>query len=148
MVLDVWVSLLKRIGVKGLNLAYVGRWIGHSLRGHVLHNSIVKAAPIRGEAALGWLTHYGVGVGFAAVLYASQGSSWFHNPAMLPAMVVGACTVVAPLFVMQPAMGAGFAASKTPAPLANCARSLANHSVFGLGLYASAFATNWIRALV
>jgi hypothetical protein len=46
--------------------------------------------------------------------------------------------VVAPLFVMQPAMGSGFAASKTPTPLKNCLRSLANHTVFGLGLYASA----------
>jgi hypothetical protein len=42
------------------------------------------------------------------------------------------------LFVMQPAMGSGFAASRTPTPLKNCLRSLANHTVFGLGLYVSA----------
>ena len=39
---------------------------------------------------------------------------------------------------MQPAMGSGFAASRTPTPLKNCLRSLANHTVFGLGLYLSA----------
>ena len=30
------------------------------------------------------------------------------------------------------------AASKTPAPVRNCLRSLANHAVFGLGLYLAA----------
>jgi len=35
-------------------------------------------------------------------------------------------------------MGSGFAASRTPNPLKNCLRSVANHTVFGLGLYASA----------
>jgi len=39
---------------------------------------------------------------------------------------------------MQPAMGAGFAASRTPAPMKNRIRSVANHAVFGLGLYLSA----------
>jgi hypothetical protein len=39
---------------------------------------------------------------------------------------------------MQPAMGAGIASSRTPTPLKNSLRSLANHAVFGLGLYLSA----------
>ena len=46
--------------------------------------------------------------------------------------------VAVPLFVMQPAMGLGVAASKTPAPLKNCTRSLVNHAVFGVGLYLAA----------
>ncbi len=49
-------------------------------------------------------------------------------------------TVSAPLFVMQPAMGAGFAASRTPTPVRNVIRSIANHTVFGLGLYLAATA--------
>jgi len=36
-------------------------------------------------------------------------------------------------------MGAGIASSRTPTPLKNCLRSLANHTVFGVGLYLSAF---------
>jgi hypothetical protein len=54
---------------------------------------------------------------------------------LLPALAVGVATVVVPLFVMQPAMGAGFAASRTPTPLKNCLRSLATHAVFGVGMY-------------
>jgi hypothetical protein len=57
---------------------------------------------------------------------------------------MGVVTVVMPLFVMQPAMGAGFAASKTPAPLKSCLRSVANHSVFGCGLYIAAVTLAWV----
>ena len=82
--------------------------------------------------------HYLIGIGFAALLVGLQGVAWLHAPSWAPAVAVGACTVVAPLFVMQPAMGAGFAASNTPTPWRNRLRSLANHTVFGLGMYLSA----------
>ena len=95
---------------------------------------------MRGELAWGWLTHYAVGVIFAGVLLSLQGAAWVHSPTLLPALTVGMGmgTVAAPLLVMQPAMGSGFAASRTPTPLKNCLRSLASHTVFGLGLYLSA----------
>ena len=48
---------------------------------------------------------------------------------------MGIVTVAVPLFVMQPALGAGFASSRTPTPLKNCLRSVATHAVFGLGMY-------------
>ncbi len=97
---------------------------------------------MRGELAWGWLTHYAVGAIFAGVLLSFQGAAWVHSPTLLPALAVGMGmgmgTVAAPLLVMQPAMGSGFAASRTPTPLKNCLRSLASHTVFGLGLYLSA----------
>ena len=104
------------------------------------HASIAKAPPIRGERALGWIAHYAIGVAFAGLLVGIQGIAWTSRPSLLPAIMVGAGTVVAPLCIMQPAMGAGFAAARTPAPLKNCLRSVANHTVFGLGLYLAAFA--------
>jgi len=137
-VMDAWLLLLKRLGVPTLNFAFIGRWVGHLLRGQVAHAAIAKAAPVRGELAWGWLTHYAVGVAFAGVLLSLQGAAWVHSPTLLPALAVGIGTVAAPLLVMQPAMGSGFAASRTPTPLKNCLRSLANHTVFGLGLYLSA----------
>ena len=137
-VMDVWLLLLKKLGVSTLNFAFIGRWVGHRLRGQVAHTAIAKAAPVRGELAWGWLTHYAVGVAFAGVLLSFQGAAWVHSPTLLPALAVGMGTVAAPLLVMQPAMGSGFAASRTVTPLKNCLRSLANHTVFGLGLYLSA----------
>ena len=139
-VMDAWLLLLKHLGVPTLNFAFIGRWVGHLFRGQFAHAAIAKAAPVRGELAWGWLTHYAVGMAFATVLVGIQGADWVRSPTLLPALAVGVCTVAAPLLVMQPAMGSGFAASRTPTPLKNCLRSLANHTVFGFGLYLSALA--------
>ncbi len=139
-VMDAWLLLLKHLGVPTLNFAFIGRWVGHLFRGQFAHAAIAKAAPVRGELAWGWLTHYAAGVAFATVLVGIQGGDWVRSPTLLPALAVGVCTVAAPLLVMQPAMGSGFAASRTPTPLKNCLRSLANHTVFGFGLYLSALA--------
>lgn len=143
-VMDAWLMLLKRMGVQTLNFAFIGRWVGHLFRGTVVHQSIAKADPISGELTLGWLTHYGVGIGFAGLLFGLQGAAWMREPSALSALAVGLCTVAAPLLVMQPAMGLGFAASRTPTPLKNCMRSMINHLVFGLGLYLSAVTIAWI----
>ena len=136
--MDLWLMFIRRLGLPTLNFAFIGRWVGHLLRGKLAHAAISKAEPIPGELALGWFTHYATGIAFAALLLAVQGASWALSPTLLPAVAVGVVTVLLPLCVMQPAMGAGFASSRTPAPLKNCLRSLANHTVFGLGLYLSA----------
>ncbi|MNG26361.1 hypothetical protein D3C84_1113440 [compost metagenome] len=78
------------------------------------------------------------------MLVALVGLDWTASPSLLPAVLLGMGTVAAPLLVMQPAMGAGFFASKTPAPLKNCLRSLASHSVFGLGLFLAAVLLGWV----
>lgn len=135
---DVWLMFLKRMGVKTMNMAFIGRWAGHLAQGRFAHESIATAPAVGGEQALGWLVHYATGVAFAGALVAVAGSGWLHAPSIGPALAVGVATVGAPLFVMQPSMGLGVASSKTPAPLKNCLRSLANHAVFGLGLYLSA----------
>jgi len=139
-VLDLWLTGLKRLGVTTGSFALVGRWVAHMARGKFSHASIAKAEPVGSELAIGWVTHYAVGIAFAAVLVAVQGSAWVQQPTFLPAFLTGVATVAMPLFVMQPAMGSGFAASKTPAPLKNCARSVANHAVFGIGMYLAAVA--------
>jgi hypothetical protein len=138
-VMDAWLMLLKRMGVKTLDFALVGRWVGHLGHGQLAHAAIAKAPPVAGERLLGWTTHYAVGVGFAALMVAVAGADWLDSPTLAPALAAGVATVAAPLFLMQPAMGAGFAASRTPSPVKNCLRSLANHTVFGLGLYLAAF---------
>lgn len=134
-VMDLWLMLLRRLGVPTLNFAFIGRWLGHLLRGRFSHSAIAKSAPIAGELAWGWLAHYAIGIAFAVLLVAWQGLAWLQQPTLAPALGVGVTTLLLPLLVMQPAMGAGLASSKTPTPLKNCLRSLANHSVFGLGLY-------------
>ncbi|MBI6918884.1 MULTISPECIES: DUF2938 family protein [Pseudomonas] len=137
-VMDLWGLLLRRLGVATLNFAMVGRWAGHLLNGRVLHQAIAKAEPVRNELAWGWVIHYAIGVLVAMLLVVVVGEGWLLSPTLLPAAVVGVGTVVAPLCFMQPAMGAGFFASRTPKPARNCLKSLATHLVFGVGLYLSA----------
>jgi len=139
-VLDLWLAVLKRLGVPTGSFALIGRWVGHMARGRFVHASMARAEPVRHELLIGWVTHYAVGIAFATVLVVLQGSAWVRQPTLWPALLTGVATVVMPLFVMQPAMGSGFAASRTPTPLKNCARSVANHAVFGVGLYLAAAA--------
>jgi len=146
LVMDVWLLLLGRLGVPTLNFSLIGRWLGHLPHGTWRHHPIMKSRPVRGELLMGWLFHYAVGILFAGLLAALAGMSWVQAPSLLPALAVGAGTVAAPLFVMQPAMGAGIASSRTAAPLKNCLRSLANHTVFGAGLYLSATLIAWLSA--
>jgi hypothetical protein len=138
-VLDLWTAFLTRVfAVSPPNYAMVGRWIGHFPKGRFVHDSIAKAPPVHGELAIGWAAHYAIGVMFAALLLAIFGLDWARQPTPLPALIVGLATVVAPLFVMQPAMGMGIAASKMPDPNAARLRSIVTHAVFGIGLYLSA----------
>ncbi len=134
-VLDLWLVLLRSAGIPTLNFALIGRWVGHLWRGRFVHPAIARAETIAGELAWGWFTHYAIGIAFAAILVSILGAAWLQQPRLAPALAFGLCTVLAPLFVMQPAMGAGFASSRTATPARNVLRSVANHGVFGLGLY-------------
>jgi len=44
-VMDLWALLLKQLGIPSLNLALLGRWIGHLFYGQWTHKSVAKAAP-------------------------------------------------------------------------------------------------------
>ncbi|MFO0582526.1 MAG: DUF2938 family protein [Anaeromyxobacter sp.] len=138
LVMDAWAAALRRFRIPSLDLAMLGRWVGHLIRGRLAHESIALAAPVPGERALGWATHYAIGITFAALLLATAGLGWAHAPTLLPALLVGVVTVAAPLLVLQPALGAGVASRRTAAPLFNASKSVVTHVVFGLGLYLAA----------
>ena len=82
-----------------------------------------------------------IGIAFAGLLIGTFGLGWARSPTLLPALAIGLVTVVAPLFVLQPALGLGIASSKTAAPVFNCTKSIVTHGVFGLGLYLAALAS-------
>ena len=139
--MDGWALLLRQFGIPSLDFALLGRWIGHLARGRWMHVSIAKSSPIQGERPIGWLAHYSIGISFAALLVSTFGLTWARSPTLAPALIVGLVTALAPLFVLQPAMGAGIASSRTPRPLFNSLKSLVTHTVFGLGMYLSALAS-------
>jgi hypothetical protein len=144
--MDLWARFLKQVfGIQPLSWAMVGRWLAHLPRGRFVHQSIASAPAVRGELAIGWTAHYLIGVFLAAALIGIQGLGWARDPTPLPALAFGVGTVVLPFFMMQPGMGAGVAASKTPHPNRARLRSLLTHTVFGIGLYVSALllAAQW-----
>ncbi len=141
LVMDLWAALLRRFGISSLNFAFLGRWLGHLREGRWIHQSIAQAAPVKGEALLGWCAHYSIGVSFAVLLLAGFGLKWARSPSLLPALFIGIVTVVAPLLILQPALGAGVASSKTAAPLRNSLKSLVTHAIYGFGMYLAALVT-------
>jgi hypothetical protein len=136
--LDLWILLLKRFKVPTLDMALLGRWIGHLLQGRPTRGPIAGAAPVRGERVIGWAAHYAIGIVFAFLFLSVIGDAWTRQPTLVPALLFGIATVAAPLFILQPAMGAGIASSRARTPLRNVAKSVVNHAVFGGGLFLSA----------
>ena len=138
--MDAWTLARRRLlGVPAPDYGLVGRWLGHMPRGRFRHPSIAAATPVRGERALGWAAHYATGVVFAGLLLAACGLEWARDPTPGPALAVGLATVAAPFLLMQPGMGAGIAARRTPRPGVARIQSLVTHAIFGLGLYGAAW---------
>ncbi|MBO2686757.1 hypothetical protein AYI74_08470 [Shewanella algae] len=139
LVMDIWALAQKvLLGIPSLSYPMVGRWIGHLPKGKLIHSPIGASATIKGEAWLGWGAHYLIGIIFAAILLAICGSQWLQAPKIMPALLLGIISVLAPFLILQPGLGAGLAARRTPAPWTARGRSLLAHTVFGLGLYLTA----------
>ena len=137
--MDAWSAVLRRrFGIPTLDYGLLGRWIGHMPEGRFVHERIAAAQPVPGERAIGYAAHYAIGITFAALLLAIVGRAWLAAPTIGPALAIGLATIVAPWFVMQPAMGAGAAGSNTPNPTATRLRNVATHVVYGAGLYLGA----------
>lgn len=140
-VMDVW-SIVRKplLGVPLPNYGMVGRWIAHMAHGQFHHDNIAASSAKRGERIIGWTAHYMIGIAFAALLITIWGESWIQSPTLGPALAIGIGTIAAPFLLMQPGMGAGVAASRTPNPASVRLQSLITHTAFGLGLYASGWA--------
>lgn len=136
LIMDLWAYGQKKfLDIPSLDYAWVGRWIGHMRNGQFSHDKIMASPAVPFEGLIGWGAHYLIGVVFAVGLLLVTGPEWINAPTLLPPLLVGVATVLFPFLIMQPALGFGVAASKTPAPNTARLRSLVAHFSFGVGLY-------------
>lgn len=137
-ILDLWAVFFSRaLKMPGTNWSLVGRWIGHIPRGRFVHESIARADAVHGEAAIGWVAHCVIGIGYGLVLLVFSGKAWLLQPTLIPPLLLSWALLLAPFFIMMPGMGSGVAGSKTPKPHLTRLRSFISHSIFGIGMYAT-----------
>ena len=145
LLIDLWALFLRRVfGIPSLSYCLLGRWVLYMPTGRIMHESITATPQKRGECAVGWISHYLIGTAFALLFVLIVSSNWLARPTLLPALMFGIVTTLVPFFVMQPSLGLGFAASKTPNPNKARLKSLMTHTVFGLGLYVWAYVLSWV----
>jgi DUF2938 family protein len=143
LVMDAWNLFLKRaFGVRSLNYCLLGRWVRHLPEGTLVHASIAASPPKPLECPVGWAAHYMIGVVLGVTFVVLTEGAWLARPTLLPALVYGLATVVFPFFILQPSLGLGVASSRTPRPAQARLKSLATHTVFGIGLYVCALAVS------
>ena len=131
--MDVWAILLNKLfGLALPNWGMVGRWFAHIPRGTLAHKDISRAQPVANERAIGWFAHYAIGILYAGVLIAIEGPGWSANPTFLPALIIGLVTVGAGWFILQPGMGAGWAASLKLNPWRIRMLNIAAHIAFAV----------------
>jgi hypothetical protein len=135
-VLDIWQRILHAAaGIPPTNWGIVGRWFGHMKHGRFVHEAIGEAAPVAGEAVIGWIMHYLIGIAYGVVyvgmmVWLSDGPTWLNG------FVFGLASVVVPWFLMQPCLGLGAMGSKAPNPNIPRYTALAAHCIYGVALYA------------
>ena len=95
----------------------------------------------------GRIAHYTIGVGLAVVFVVFMAGEWLARPTILPALLYGLATVAFPFFILQPSLGLGIASARTPHPAQARLKSLATHTVFGIGLYLSALGVSYFISL-
>lgn len=135
-VMDLWALVVKHVlHLPATNWALVGRWFGHMPSGKFVHRPIGTTAAVHGEFAFGWAAHYAIGIayGVAYVLVAGSFSTGF--PPLVDALLFSLALLIFPWLVMQPALGAGWFANRTPRPAVARLVSISMHTAFGIGIY-------------
>jgi hypothetical protein len=142
---DLWALFLKYVFKITLsNFCLLGRWILYMPEGVFRHATIMSTPQKNEECTVGWIAHYMTGIVFAVGFVSFARSDWLQHPTLIPALLFGIVTVLAPFIIMYPAFGFGVAVSKTSNAVQTRLRSLINHGVFGLGLYLFGLLMNWL----
>ncbi len=126
-------------GAMAIDWSLGGRLSPWCLRASIDHDG--RQRPRRSRSRLGIPA---VGIAWAALYVVIMKLGFGSDPTFISALAVSLALLVAPWFVMQPALGFGFMAARLPKPAAVRAVNVSAHTVFGVGLYLGAIGWAWI----
>ena len=134
-IFDLWQRLFQKLtAIPPSNWAIVGRWsLGLMTGGQLIARDLESQAERKNELAVGWLVHYGVAIGYAAV-YAWLIHATILQTGLVDGLIFGVISVVVPWFFFLPCLGKGILARLTPNPPLVCALTLMMHSLFGVSI--------------
>lgn len=111
----------------------VGRWVLGFRQGRLIDPALKTRPPEPQENAVGWSFHYIVGAAYA-LFYRAALRRVGLRPSLAAGAGFGLVTLVAPLFMMKPAMGGGFLGWRAARPWVSFFKTLSAHLSFGIGL--------------
>ena len=134
-IFDLWQRLFQKLtAIPPSNWAMVGRWsLGLINGGQFIARDLESQAERKNEIAVGWLVHYSVAIGYAAV-YAWLMHATILQAGLIDGLIFGVISVAVPFFFFLPCLGKGMLARLTPNPPMVCALALMMHSLFGVSI--------------
>ena len=135
LIFDLWQRIFQKMtAIPPSNWALAGRWcIGLLTRGQLVARGLDDAPSMPRELPIGWLLHYAVAVGYAAVYAGLMTLGWFQA-GVAGGLLFGLVSVVVPWFFFMPCLGKGVLARLTPNPQMVCALALMMHALFGVAI--------------
>jgi len=137
-VMDLLNAVFARAGlIQKIDIRMIGRMSSGWARGRFRYNSPGEVGPTSNELALGYLSHYMIGVGLAVPFVVCWGVSAEGPISPIWIFVFGVATTVASVFFVYPSLGLGLFGTRSPDGLRAPLSSLANHTFFGAGMAAA-----------
>ncbi|EZQ10540.1 DUF2938 family protein [Acinetobacter sp. Ver3] len=129
--------------IPSFNYAYLGRFFFLVKNKKYVYRNITEAPVHKFEYITGWVFHYITGI-FFALIYTYIDNSHTTLEAFISSILFGLSTAIIPFLVMQPILGFGFFASKTPNQWISIKNSLVAHLNFGIGLFIAQIIQSYI----
>jgi len=133
--MDILNSAFSRPGfLAKIDVRLIGRMVAGWMRGQFRYNDPGEMKPVANEIFIGYLAHYGIGVGLAVPFLLGWSLGFGEITPPLWVFVYGVATTAASCFVVYPSMGQGLCGMKSENAKKNFISSLANHIFFALGM--------------
>ncbi|MEJ2722221.1 MAG: DUF2938 family protein [bacterium] len=134
-VMDLLNHLFSRSGaLLKIDVGMIGRMSVGWARGRFRYRNPGEMEQVANESLIGYITHYGIGVGLAVPFVLGWGLLVEGPVSPIWTLCYGVATTVASWFVVYPSMGFGLFGRWSPEGAKAPLSSLANHVFFGIGM--------------